>query len=139
MGMQKAEALARSWKEAFASVNAPFVFGFAAALAWMSTFYSTASADGGIAPVTGSATSDAYLASLAIIFVVDLAAALAPQTALHAIGLLGAWGPSAAMATGTLMLSWPDQAWPVSTCRHFRSEASCLRERHPRSSCSAGR
>lgn len=105
MGMQKAEALARSWKEAFASVNAPFVFGFAAALAWMSTFYSTASADGGIAPVTGSTTSDAYLASLAIIFVVDLAAALAPQTALHAIGLLGAWGPSAAMATGTLMLA----------------------------------
>ena len=105
MGMGKTEVLARSWKQAAASVNTPFVFGFAAALAWMSTFYSAASVDASGAGVTGDAASDAYLASLAIIFVVDAAAALAPKAMLRAVEIAGGLGLSATMAIGTLMLA----------------------------------
>lgn len=85
-------------------VNPAFVVGFAAALAWMGTFYSVASAEYSAAPLTSSMASNVYLVSLVASIVVDAALAVFPTQLLAMMRHKGHVFSALAMVCATLML-----------------------------------
>ena len=97
-----------TWKSAMHSlaslVNPAFVVGFAAALAWMGTFYSVASAEYSASPLTSPVANDVYLISLAIGTVVDMALVLFPAPMLAIMRHRGHAVSALAMVFSTLLL-----------------------------------
>ena len=85
-------------------VNIPFVVGFAAALAWMGTFYSVVAGDGLTNLLTSSAANDVYLSSRIIAVAADAAFALFPRQTLKLLNRSKGHIVSASLMTASALL-----------------------------------